>query len=325
MKELKEHQPSITIEEQVKNLKSIGMIINDEDKAKNILNDISYFRLIKGFSLTVKTKNDKYTKGVTFEQVLGLYLFNARFRQLLFPEIEKIEINLRCRLANYFSQKYNVLGYKEKENFGKPRYHKYFLWDIEKEIKRNYKTPFVKNFKEEYAGEEIPFYALVEIISFGTLSKFFKNMKNEDKKNVAKSFGVGYKYLESWIETLAYVRNICAHYGRLYNAKFSKTPILYKEYQGDVSNNRVFGILICLKHLLFRDKHWNVFVDDLGSLFEEYEMVDKRTMGFTEAWKEMLGAEKAKHQDFTKTLKIPKNLKAIPKIIKSTWKTIRNE
>ncbi len=28
-------------------------------------------------------------------------------------------------------------------------------------------------------------YALVELFSFGTLSKFFKNMKNEDKKAVA--------------------------------------------------------------------------------------------------------------------------------------------
>ena len=26
------------------------------------------------------------------------------------------------------------------------------------------------------------------------------------------------------------MRNICAHYGRLYNAKLSKTPTLYKEY-----------------------------------------------------------------------------------------------
>lgn len=41
MKELKEHQPPMTIEEQVENLKKIGLIVEDEEYAKKILNDIS--------------------------------------------------------------------------------------------------------------------------------------------------------------------------------------------------------------------------------------------------------------------------------------------
>lgn len=226
-----------------------------------------------------------------FEHILGLYLFNARFRQLLFPEIEKIEINLKCRMANSFSQEYGVLGYKDMDNFTNENYHLAFMKDIEAEIRRNSKAPFVKNFREQYEGGDLPFYALVEIISFGTLSKIFKNMINKDKKNIAKDFGIGYTYLESWIEHLAYVRNICAHYGRLYNAKFSKTPILYKEYQNRVSSNRVFGTLVCLKHLLSQDKHWRIFVDELESLFDEYKMADKSTMGFPDDWKEILCRE----------------------------------
>ena len=66
-------------------------------------------------------------------------------------------------------------------------------------------------------------------------------MKNPDKKAVAKSFGVGYTYFESWLESISYVRNIFAHYGRLYNAKLSKTPMLYKEYsEAGIGNNRIF-------------------------------------------------------------------------------------
>ncbi len=30
-------------------------------------------------------------------------------------------------------------------------------------------------------------------------------MKNEDKKAVAKNYGVGYTYFESWIESIAFV------------------------------------------------------------------------------------------------------------------------
>lgn len=91
--------------------------------------------------------------------------------------------------------------------------HKTFIEDIKEEVGRNSKAPFVRNFRDNYEGGELPIYALVEVFSFGTLSKFYKNMKNVDKKVVAKSFGIGYTYLESWLESISYVHNICAHYG----------------------------------------------------------------------------------------------------------------
>lgn len=289
MGELKQHQPPLAIEEQIENLKEIGLIVDDEDYAKKILNDISYFRLIKAYSLNLKPKNGKYHKGVTFGQIVELYLFNANFRQILFPEIEKIEINTRCRIANYFSEKYGVLGYLEKEHFADSNYHEIFLNDINEEIRRNSKAPFVCNFCQNYEGGRLPVYALVEVFSFGTLSKFYKNMLNPDKKEVAKIFGVGYTYLESWLESISYVRNICAHYGRLYNAKLSKTPMLYKEYrEAGIGNNRIFGVLLCMKNLLKKDMHWNIFVEQIKILFDKYEKVDIKTMGFPEKWECLL-------------------------------------
>ncbi len=83
------------------------------------------------------------------------------------------------------------------KSFVDEEYHRAFMADIEEEVRRNSKAPFVRNFKTNYAGGNLPIYALVEVFSFGTLSKFYKNMKNADKKAVAKSFGIGYTYLES--------------------------------------------------------------------------------------------------------------------------------
>lgn len=289
MIELKELQTALDLDQQIENLKSLGLIISDENYAKKILCDISYFRLIKAFSLGLKEKNGNYYGGVTFEKIVELYLFNSNFRQLLFPQIEIIEINLRCRLANYFSYKYGVLGYKQAENFVNSDYHQSFLEDINTEIERNLKAPFVKNFRENYKDGEIPLYALVELFSFGTLSKFFKNMKNEDKKAVSNTFNVGYTYLESWIESIAFVRNICAHYGRLYNTKLSKTPILYKQYSNNgIRNNRVYSILLCMKHLIKNDTKWKIFIDTMEALIEKYDGVDVKTMGFPLKWKELL-------------------------------------
>ena len=110
-------------------------------------------------------------------------------------------------------------------------------------------------------------------------------MKNADKKAVARSFGIGYTYLESWLEGISYVRNICAHYGRLYNAKLSKTPILYKEYsQAGIGNNRMFGVLLCMKQILKCDSHWNLYVNKIEELVDKYEKVDVKTMGFPDNW-----------------------------------------
>lgn len=287
---LKEQQPPLDIEGQIENLKSIGLIIENEDNAKEFLNDVSYFRLIKAYSLGLKPKNGNYADGITFERIVELYLFNSNLRQLIFPLIEEIEINLRCRVANYFSSKYGCLGYEDSNNFDDPTYHNKFIDDMALEVERNSRAPFVSNFHENYIDGKIPFYALVELMSFGTLSKFYKNMVSEDKKAISRSFGIGYTYFESWIESIAFVRNICAHYGRLYNTKLAKTPILYKQYREQgVGNNRVFGVLLCMKHILNHDwKHWNIFCETIESLFEKYPDIDKSLMGFTENWHDIL-------------------------------------
>ena len=295
----KEHQAPLSVENQINNLIDLGLIIEDEEYAKAFLNDVSYFRLIKAYSLGLKPKNGKYNEGVTFVQIVQLYKFNCNFRQLLFSVIERIEVNLRCRLANHFSSKYGVLGYEDASNFANADYHAEFLSDIRREVDRNAKSPFVRNFRINYIDGKIPMYALVELFSFGTLSKFFKNMKNEDKKAIASTYGIGYSYFESWIESIAYVRNLCAHYGRLYNAKLSKTPKLYKQYtDAGIGNIRIFGVLICLFHLIPHDAHWEEFVDQLEELIQKYSSVNISTMGFPVNWTEYLSAAPKSEEQF---------------------------
>lgn len=289
--ELKKVQTPLTIPQQIENLRELGLTIEDEERAAAFLNDVSYFRFIKAYSLGLKPKNGNYQKGVSFEHLVQLYLFNANFRQLLFAQIEKIEINLHCRVSNQFSLAHGSMGYLDADNF--ETYPPEFSQEIQREIGRNWRTPFIRNFQTNYENGDIPFYAVVEILSFGTLSKFLKNMKASDKKAVAMSYGVQYTYLQSWIESIAYVRNICAHYGRLYNTKLTKTPSLYREdRKNGITNGRVMGTLVCMKRLLPQDRHWNEFVDTIELLFEKYPAVKKQTMGFPESWKEILLSSK---------------------------------
>ena len=70
---------------------------------------------------------------------------------------------------------------------------------------------------------------------------------------------------------------------------FQRRLILYKEYkQAGIGNNRMFGVLLCMKQILKNDKHWNLYVDQIELLIDKYEKVDVKTMGFPDDWKKLL-------------------------------------
>ena len=279
----KSYQPPISIDKQIENLVSLGLEIKDTSYAKDVLNRISYYRLIKAYSITLK-EDGRYIEGTTFENIVELYLFDMEFRHILFSLIEHIEVYLRAVITNYFSLKYGNFGYKNLNNYGKNDYQKNTLDELEREINRNRKSPFIRNFKDNYEGGEIPLYAAIEVASLGTLSKMYKNMKNDDKKAIATTFGVDYVYLESWIENLAYVRNICAHYGRLYGSKLTKTPKLYKEYlKKGVSNNTIFASILNLK-VLAENEYYDDFYSKLSKIIDRYPLVDLKHLGFVNNW-----------------------------------------
>ena len=100
-------------------------------------------------------------------------------------------------------------------------------------------------------------------------------------------YNVSYPYFESWIESISYVRNVCAHYGRVYNVKLVKTPMLYKQF-GNIDKYKIFAILLCLKELIPNDNHWIQFVDTLELLIEKYSSVNLEKIGFPDNWKDFL-------------------------------------
>jgi len=121
------------------------------------------------------------------------------------------------------------------------------------------------------------------------LSKFFENLKAEDKKAIAKSsYNIGYTYFESWINSISFVRNICAHYGRLYNVKLVKQPMLYKEYK-EVSNYRIFAVILCMKNIIENEMIWLSFKNELLALVEKYSTsINLEYIGFIDGWENLI-------------------------------------
>lgn len=143
------HQDPIDLDKQIENLLSLGLIVNDKVYAKELLKRISYYRVIKAYSITLK-ENGRYREGTTFEDIVNLYLFDMGLRHALFPLIEHIEISLRAAIANFFSLKYGNFGYENIDYYEKKKNQERVLCELRKEIKRNKRSPFISNFLEHY-------------------------------------------------------------------------------------------------------------------------------------------------------------------------------
>lgn len=91
-------------------------------------------------------------------------------------------------------------------------------------FRNNNKALFVKYHVTKYNGE-FPIWVIAELFTLGMISPFYADMTTADKKELAKSlYGTTPKYLVSWLRCVTDLRNICAHYGRLYYRIFTASP-----------------------------------------------------------------------------------------------------
>ena len=79
------------------------MEITDEEKAQHYLSHIGYYRLSAYMYplLSIPKEQHLFKQGVTFGKVMMLYRFDKKLRLLLFNEIEKIEVAVRCAIVNF--------------------------------------------------------------------------------------------------------------------------------------------------------------------------------------------------------------------------------
>ncbi len=278
-----------TFDEQLKIIENKGFKIINKEECLNFLERVNYYS-ISAYFLPFRNPDHSIPKNIEFKQVYKIYEFDRKIRSLIFSTIEEIELYLRTQFSYYHAQKYGAIGYENKENFNHYYSHQKFLNRIKDEcVIRNDKNCVIIHHNEKYKGK-IPIWVLVSFFSIGTLSRFFGNMKTEDKKIIAKSlYHTNFKYLESWLKCLTILRNKCAHYSRLYFLKFSNYPKLPKNLNLDI-NSRLFGQILVLKFLHANDKSWNNnFILSLESLLEEYsQYIRFEDIGFPKNWKEIL-------------------------------------
>lgn len=232
--------------------------------------------------------------------ICHIYNFDMELRSLLFDMTCKIEVALRARFCEALLQKNDALIYmdssifKEKEIFWKN------ASSISLEIAQSTDVFIAHNYKNH--DGQIPLWAAVEVMSFGTLSKCIKNLKTGND-SVYPNLAQFYKYtsekgnlvtpsidmLSSWIHAVVVLRNICAHNSRIYNRSLSTKPKLLNCDQQNPSP-RYYGlyhIILAMKYLRPSDSEWLAFINSFIALLNKYQNeIDLNRLHFPTNWKD---------------------------------------
>ena len=137
-----------------------------------------------------------------------------------------------------------------------------------------------------------PAWKTLEVSSFGTLSKLYCNLTDNNlKKQIAREFGLPqHLYLESWIKSLSVLRNCIAHHARIWNRKYPWKPQIPKKLQSPwiyditISHEKLYAQLCCIVYLLNAIDPNNDFKQSLKALLSKYPIVDISAMGFPKLW-----------------------------------------
>ncbi len=134
----------------------------------------------------------------------------------------------------------------------------------------------------------LPIWMVTELMSLGMISKMTEGLTKNLRKRIAKDFGISQSQLISWLETLTYIRNICAHHARLWNRELSLKPELLTEWKAErISNNRIYCVLLILEHIMKYAAPRSRWKDRLMLHIVANSTVSLDAMEFPPRWKEL--------------------------------------
>jgi abortive infection bacteriophage resistance protein len=163
------------------------------------------------------------------------------------------------------------IAQRSKENY--PRFYQH-----------HYQTPAL-----------MPGWAMTEELSLGSLSHMYQGLvKDADRKAIAQRFSAPHEVLASWLHTLTFVRNCCAHHSRLWNREVPVQPKIPREDLWNLPKRlpnsqvqpqrRIYVVLLLLAHLMRQvspDSQWH---NKVKALIKMHPDVPLLPMGFTQNW-----------------------------------------
>ncbi len=308
-------KPYLSVPDQIALLKSRGMVISDEAAATACLRRIGYYRL-SGYwypwrlstapnppSQPTLAVHDEFRPGTELRQVVELYVFDKRLRLLVLDGIERIEVALRTEIALVLGL-LSPLAHRDPAYLN-PRFthnprvtsdHTKWLEKLDQSYSRS-KEDFVKHYKKKYRPPA-PLWVAVELWDFGMLSHLLRGLKSRELDILASNYGVPRRVLlTSWVRSINFVRNVCAHHGRLWNRSMVDQPkapkpgeILALDHlvSDTYARERLYGVVVAIRYLLQTispSTSWGARLGELITSFPSAPGISIRNMGFPANWK----------------------------------------
>lgn len=299
---MKYTKPPLSFEEQAKLLIRRGLIVNNEIELLEFLKNVNYYRL-SGYLYPFKqidpvTQEETYFPDTTLSTIKYRYEFDRQLRLLLMDAIEKIEVAvLRTQFAEKYSLTYGAFGYTDYKNY-RPQFAQEEFNKLMSKIRLDEewsREEFIKRYHAKYDEEKyLPFWMAVELMSFGQLLTLYRNTPHDIQKYLAKIYGVPPIVLDSWMHTLHYIRNACAHHVRIWNRILPVAPLFPYEkhdpnwhYPAEISNKYIFAVLTIIRYLLAKIDQENHIYVSMVKLIEDNSEIPIDLMGFPENWREI--------------------------------------
>jgi len=241
-------KPHQSYQDLVALLEGRGMIIPDKSRAERKLSQIGYYRL-SGFwypyrkikkdqagqyiidpNTNIPVREDSFQPDTNFDDIIDLYLFDKKLRQLMLDAIERIEIHIRSVIAHEMGY-HDPLAYQD-QLYINPK--ECSTWTDKKGNTRNIWNEWqVRQKSQLYRSREdcilwhkknsrsIPFWVVVEAWDFGLMSKYYEMLKGGYQNRICSRLGItNPKTLKSWLQEINTLRNRCAHHTRIWNQSF---------------------------------------------------------------------------------------------------------
>ncbi|MBS6863146.1 MAG: Abi family protein [Veillonella sp.] len=298
-----------TIDEQVELLKSRGLIFSNEEEPelREWLININYYRL-SGYWWIYECKapdcsprEHKFQDETTWKQVKRTYIFDQKFRRLISIAIEKVEVSIKARWSQYLAEKCSCSHPHEQKSLFQKDFHDDYTY---KKLVSSYNKStelYSCHYKKKYPELKTPpIWVCALLLTLGEMLNWLKSLnKPLERNNILRPYGFDESVLISFLTHLTWVRNTCAHNGRLWNRKTNKlftAPTADSEIKdllifNTTVNNRldskIYNTLLMLHVMLHSIDKKFLFLSEVKDLIKQNTYINPTHMGFPENWEEL--------------------------------------
>lgn len=281
----------LSIPRQVELMKARGLLCPQDGSVESFLKRNSYYRIsgyFRYFQNAPAHGDESFRAGTTWQDIHQIYAQDSKLRSLLTEALQQIEVTTRTAFAHCEADIHSPYEkYLREDAYTLPPSNRRIVPTNEliiSELKRS-KEPFIAKFESHGINDrrfnDVPVWAAVEVMSFGTLSKAiqYRNDHNQVYEAVCSMLGTKKPFLASQLHSFTFLRNRCAHYSRLWNSVVLKPPRIQPEAKrqardlfGNYASNSVFAVIVAMNEFLTCADLRDGFLDQCSALIGESQM-----------------------------------------------------